>query len=159
MCKNILTKLPDLNVWVHKSPPMILPTAVTLDTYRRRGLKFRPINLLRIPSTDWNKNNDKPKCLDEKYMVTFPYPYMNGRLHLGHTFTICKCEFAVGFQRLKVKFLSLPQSSSCYPDYSLSFQNWNCLSVVNNAPWNIHILIKLQSISYLLQIYYHNLPG
>ena len=41
-------------------------------------------------------------CTDEKYMVTFPYPYMNGRLHLGHTFTICKCEFSVGFQRLKV---------------------------------------------------------
>jgi valyl-tRNA synthetase len=40
-------------------------------------------------------------------MVTFPYPYMNGRLHLGHTFTICKCEFAVGFQRLKVRCLSI----------------------------------------------------
>jgi valyl-tRNA synthetase len=47
-------------------------------------------------------------CTDEKYMVTFPYPYMNGRLHLGHTFTICKCEFAVGFQRLKVTHLPLP---------------------------------------------------
>ena len=23
-------------------------------------------------------------------MVTFPYPYMNGKLHLGHTFTISK---------------------------------------------------------------------
>jgi len=39
---------------------------------------------------------------DEKYMVTFPYPYMNGRLHLGHTFSLSKCEFAVGFQRLQV---------------------------------------------------------
>ena len=28
---------------------------------------------------------------------------MNGRLHLGHTFTLTKAEFAVGYQRLKGK--------------------------------------------------------
>jgi len=44
----------------------------------------------------------------DKYLVTFPYPYMNGRLHLGHTFTISKCEFAVGFQRLKGKKCLFP---------------------------------------------------
>ncbi|XP_042902350.2 leucine--tRNA ligase, cytoplasmic [Parasteatoda tepidariorum] len=36
----------------------------------------------------------------EKYLTTFPYPYMNGRLHLGHTFSLSKCEFAVGYQRM-----------------------------------------------------------
>lgn len=35
----------------------------------------------------------------EKYFVTFPYPYMNGRLHLGHTFSLSKCE--VRFALLK----------------------------------------------------------
>ncbi|KHJ77807.1 hypothetical protein OESDEN_22573 [Oesophagostomum dentatum] len=29
-----------------------------------------------------------------------PYPHMNGSLHLGHTFTLSKCEFALGYQRL-----------------------------------------------------------
>ena len=33
---------------------------------------------------------------------------MNGRLHLGHTFTISKCEFAVGFQRLRGKKCLFP---------------------------------------------------
>jgi leucyl-tRNA synthetase len=28
-----------------------------------------------------------------KYMITFPYPYMNGRLHCGHYFSLTKCEF------------------------------------------------------------------
>jgi leucyl-tRNA synthetase len=29
----------------------------------------------------------------EKYLVTFPYPYMNGYLHLGHAFSMSKAEF------------------------------------------------------------------
>ena len=28
------------------------------------------------------------------FMATFPYPYMNGMLHLGHAFTATKAEFA-----------------------------------------------------------------
>ena len=29
----------------------------------------------------------------EKYLITFPYPYMNGRLHLGHAFSMTKVSF------------------------------------------------------------------
>jgi len=34
------------------------------------------------------------------YIATFPYPYMNGRLHLGHAYSLTKAEFAVRFHRL-----------------------------------------------------------
>jgi len=54
------------------------------------------------------EETDKPK-----FMATFPYPYMNGRLHLGHTFTLGKAEFAVGFERLKGKQTLYPFGLHC----------------------------------------------
>ena len=41
-------------------------------------------------------------------MATFPYPYQNGRLHLGHSFSLTKAEFAVGFERLRGKNALFP---------------------------------------------------
>ena len=52
----------------------------------------------RIFEEDAPQGKEKP----EKFLVTFPYPYANGKLHLGHTFSLSKCEFAVGYQRLRV---------------------------------------------------------
>lgn len=51
--------------------------------------------------------------LEPKYMASFPYPYMNGRLHLGHAFTISKAEFAVRFQRLQGKRALFPFGFHC----------------------------------------------
>lgn len=48
-----------------------------------------------------------------KYFVTFPYPYMNGRLHLGHSFSLSKCEFAAGYERLKGKKVLFPFGFHC----------------------------------------------
>uniref|UniRef100_A0A2R5L832 leucine--tRNA ligase n=1 Tax=Ornithodoros turicata TaxID=34597 RepID=A0A2R5L832_9ACAR len=50
---------------------------------------------------------------DDKFFVTFPYPYVNGRLHLGHTFSLSKCEFAVGFQRMLGKKCLFPFGFHC----------------------------------------------
>lgn len=41
---------------------------------------------------------DAKGAKQEKYFCTFPYPYMNGVLHLGHAFTLSKVEFAARYQ-------------------------------------------------------------
>lgn len=58
---------------------------------------------------------DAPNINDdqEAYFVTFPYPYMNGRLHLGHAFSITKAEYAAGFQALKGKAVLWPMGFHC----------------------------------------------
>ena len=50
---------------------------------------------------------------EPKYTVSFPYPYMNGRLHLGHSFSLSKVEFAAGFERLRGKRVLFPFGFHC----------------------------------------------
>lgn len=48
-----------------------------------------------------------------KYMATMAYPYMNGVLHAGHSFTLSKAEFAVGYERMKGKKALFPLGFHC----------------------------------------------
>jgi leucyl-tRNA synthetase len=49
----------------------------------------------------------------EKFFATFPYPYMNGVLHLGHAFTLAKSEFAARYQKLLGKQVLYPFAFHC----------------------------------------------
>lgn len=54
------------------------------------------------------KTPSEIRAQQAKWMGTFPYPYMNGTLHLGHAFTISKIEFACGFERMLGKNALFP---------------------------------------------------
>jgi valyl-tRNA synthetase len=49
----------------------------------------------------------------EKFFGNFPYPYMNGLLHLGHAFSLSKLEFAAAYHRLCGKRVLFPQGFHC----------------------------------------------
>ncbi|KAG0196926.1 cytosolic leucyl tRNA synthetase [Mortierella sp. GBA30] len=48
-----------------------------------------------------------------KFLSTTAYPYLNGRLHLGHGFTVSKIEFATGYHRLQGKRALFPLGWHC----------------------------------------------
>eukprot|EP00163_Fabomonas_tropica_P004027 TRINITY_DN13584_c0_g1_i1.p1 TRINITY_DN13584_c0_g1~~TRINITY_DN13584_c0_g1_i1.p1 ORF type:complete len:1084 (+),score=415.30 TRINITY_DN13584_c0_g1_i1:23-3253(+) len=56
---------------------------------------------------------DDPSFGDGGYLGTFPYPYMNGRLHLGHSFSLTKVEFGTTMQRLLGKKVLFPFGFHC----------------------------------------------
>ena len=48
-----------------------------------------------------------------KFFTTFPYPYMNGLLHLGHAFSFSKNEFSSAYFRMKGRKSLFPFSFHC----------------------------------------------
>lgn len=77
-----------------------------MSTARRDTL----LAIERATQAEWERN--KLNCWDApaagearrpKFFTTFPFPYMNGLLHLGHGFSLTKAEFASRYQRMQNK--------------------------------------------------------
>jgi len=89
--------------WLGRAAPPPAPVKKKVEGRDRRD---HLIEIERDMQALWAREKvfeSEPKPGQEKYMITFPYPYMNGYLHVGHAFTFAKAEFAAGYQRLKGK--------------------------------------------------------
>jgi tRNA synthetases class I (I, L, M and V) len=49
----------------------------------------------------------------ESFLVTFPYPYMNGVLHIGHAFSLTKAVFRAQYERHLGKNVLFPFAFHC----------------------------------------------
>ena len=49
----------------------------------------------------------------EKFIVTFPFPYSNGHLHIGHAFSLTKSVFRAQFERHMGKNVLFPFAFHC----------------------------------------------
>ncbi|KAL8160934.1 hypothetical protein V2J09_012423 [Rumex salicifolius] len=56
---------------------------------------------------------ENPPQPGEKFFGNFPFPYMNGYLHLGHAFSLSKVEFAAAYHRLRGANVLFPFGFHC----------------------------------------------
>jgi leucyl-tRNA synthetase len=97
------------------APPPVLPgTKEAPKSFARRD-KLLSIEkeAQQLWDTEREFESDAGATGEKKFMCTFPYPYMNGRLHLGHSFTVSKAEFAAGYKRLKGYKVLFPFAFHC----------------------------------------------
>lgn len=64
----------------------------------------------------WEKEKafeSNPDSNRESFLVTFPYPYSNGHLHIGHAFSMTKAVFRAQFERHLGKNVLFPFAFHC----------------------------------------------
>ena len=78
-----------------------------MESKAEKGSFVRRDRLLKIEEEAqvvWAQHNfhkAEPKPDQKKFFVTFPYPYTNGRLHLGHGYSMTKAEFTARYMKLR----------------------------------------------------------
>jgi tRNA synthetases class I (I, L, M and V) len=64
-------------------------------------------------STAESSSESSKSSSAESFLVTFPYPYMNGVLHIGHAFSLTKAVFRAQYERLCGRNVLLPFAFHC----------------------------------------------
>lgn len=86
---------------------------VSKGTGKRDALRANEIAVQKM----WEENkafeSDASAAGDEKFIVTFPYPYSNGHLHIGHAFSLTKAVFRAQYERHQGKNVLFPFAFHC----------------------------------------------
>ena len=86
------------------------------DEQRSFARRDRLLEIEKTAQLRWESEGTNLREVDpsrKKYMITFPYPYMNGRLHLGHGFSMSKAEFVARYKTLKGFNVLFPMGFHC----------------------------------------------
>ncbi|KAK4758384.1 hypothetical protein SAY87_019685 [Trapa incisa] len=93
---------------------------MTTDAGKSFARRDRLLEIESTVKTWWAENDvfradpgEEPPQPGEKFFGNFPYPYMNGYLHLGHAFSLSKLEFAAAYHRLRGANVLLPFAFHC----------------------------------------------
>lgn len=73
-------------------------TLVAIEKAAQKDWEEKKINEWDAPPTPVDGGAEPPK-----FFTTFPFPYMNGMLHLGHAYSFTKSEFTSRFERMNGK--------------------------------------------------------
>jgi leucyl-tRNA synthetase len=89
-----------------------LSVGASKGTAKRDALRANEIEIQEIWEREkvFEASEDQGK---EKFMVTFPYPYSNGHLHIGHAFSLTKAVFRAQYERHQGKNVLFPFAFHC----------------------------------------------
>ena len=83
------------------------------QSYARRDRLIEIQNKAQKLWADNKMNEMEVNKTKKKFLITFPYPYMNGRLHLGHIYSMTKAEFYSRYMRIRGYNCLFPFSFHC----------------------------------------------
>ena len=99
-----------------KSISKMLPKTVKEDKNPSFARRDRLIEIEKEAQALWETNKMYERDVkknQKKFFVNFPFPYMNGRLHLGHAFSLSKAEFYNRYKTLKGYNALMPFGFHC----------------------------------------------
>lgn len=82
-------------------------------TAKRDALRDNEIKVQEMWERDRVFETDASDDGREKFIVTFPFPYSNGHLHIGHAFSLTKSVFRAQFERNLGKNVLFPFAFHC----------------------------------------------